>query len=94
MAFSDGDSFLVLEGDRYVPTSHSRGPWDPAACHGGPPAGAIAREVEALVPAASLARLTGSPGSPSQLITKQPMVVSMRKFDCVVCRSAKKKSRS
>jgi hypothetical protein len=58
MTFAPGDSFLELDGEWYRPTSHTRGPWDPDACHGGPPAGAIARELELLVPGAPLRRLT------------------------------------
>ncbi len=58
MTFGSGASFLELEGDWYRPTSHARGPWDPEACHGGPPAGAIAREMELAVPGAPLRRLT------------------------------------
>jgi Thioesterase-like superfamily len=41
-------AFYVPEGDRFVPTELTRGPWDPDAQHAGPPAGLIAREVEGL----------------------------------------------
>jgi hypothetical protein len=58
MTFSPGDSFMTLDDGWYRPTKHSRGPWDPDACHAGPPAAAIARELEALVPQASLTRLS------------------------------------
>lgn len=34
----------------FVPTSHSRGPWDPLAQHGGAPAALLARQVERLAP--------------------------------------------
>lgn len=44
----------------WLPTEYSRGPWDPGACHGGPPAALVTRALEA-VPAPvpiRLARLT------------------------------------
>lgn len=40
------------------PTDLCRGPWDPHACHAGPPAGMFARASEALVPDQRLTRLT------------------------------------
>lgn len=56
------DAFVVVEprGDRewFLPTGHCRGPWDPGACHAGPPAGLLARASERLVPAQPLVRLT------------------------------------
>ncbi len=58
MPFDSNASFLVLDGEWYRPTEHSRGPWDANSCHGGPPAGAIARESELLVPDAPLRRLS------------------------------------
>ncbi len=36
-----------LDGSSYVATSLARGPWDPAACHGGAPAALIAAAVDA-----------------------------------------------
>ena len=48
-------------GELFVPTELARGPWDPEACHGGPPAALLARAVERLEPRRSdlaLARLT------------------------------------
>src|SRR5262249_15613679 len=36
------------DGDIVVPTTLARGPWDPDAMHGGPPAAALARAVEAV----------------------------------------------
>jgi acyl-coenzyme A thioesterase PaaI-like protein len=50
--------FIPVEGGRYEPTEHARGPWDPRALHGGAPAALIARAFE-LVPLAG----TGEPGS-------------------------------
>ena len=46
------------EGDRYVPTGHARGPWDPGMQHGGAPGALIARAIEALAPEMAVARLT------------------------------------
>jgi len=39
-------SLFVPDGDRFVPTDFSRGPWSPDALHGGPPAALLARAVE------------------------------------------------
>ena len=50
--------FTTADGDWFQPTDHCRGPWDPDACHAGPPAGLMARAVEALVPTQRLVRLT------------------------------------
>jgi hypothetical protein len=38
--------FIPVEGGRYEPTEHARGPWDPRALHGGAPAALIARAFE------------------------------------------------
>jgi hypothetical protein len=37
--------FFVPEGDHYVPTELTRGPWDPDSQHAGPPAALIGREI-------------------------------------------------
>jgi hypothetical protein len=42
------DSFYEPDGDLYVSTELTRGPWDPGAQHAGPPAALIGREVERL----------------------------------------------
>ncbi|MDQ6915041.1 MAG: thioesterase family protein [Actinomycetota bacterium] len=44
------EAFYVPDGDRYVPTSHTRGPWDPAFQHAGPPAALVGREIERCQP--------------------------------------------
>ena len=44
------------EGDAFVPTVHSRGPWDPGAQHGGAPAALLAEAVRE--PGMHVARLT------------------------------------
>jgi len=48
------------DGDLYVPTELARGPWDPNACHGGPPAALLAHVIDTM-PAEqplALARIT------------------------------------
>ena len=40
------EAFYVPDGDRYLATESTRGPWDPDAQHAGPPAGLLGREVE------------------------------------------------
>lgn len=56
------DAFVVVEqrdaGEWYLPTGHCRGPWDPGACHAGPPTGLLARASERLLPDQPLVRLT------------------------------------
>lgn len=40
------DCFYVPDGDRFVSTELTRGPWDPDSQHAGPPAALIGRELE------------------------------------------------
>ncbi len=40
------DSLFVADGDLFVPSEHTRGPWDPRSQHGGAPAALLARCVE------------------------------------------------
>jgi hypothetical protein len=42
------DAFYVPDGDAFVSTELTRGPWDPNSQHAGPPAALIAREIERL----------------------------------------------
>jgi Acyl-CoA thioesterase N-terminal domain/Acyl-CoA thioesterase C-terminal domain len=42
------DAVFELDGDVLVPTVLARGPWDPTAMHGGPPAALLARAVESV----------------------------------------------
>jgi hypothetical protein len=52
-------AFFEPDGDAFVATSLTRGPWDVNAQHGGPPAALLARAVEAELPAGfRLARLS------------------------------------
>ena len=44
----DRDAFFVPDGDRYVPTELTRGPWDADSQHAGPPAALIGREIARL----------------------------------------------
>ncbi|MFN8162613.1 MAG: thioesterase family protein [Solirubrobacterales bacterium] len=42
------DAFYKRDGDLYLATELTRGPWDPGAQHGGPPSALLARELERL----------------------------------------------
>ena len=42
----------------FTPTDHTRGPWDPEACHAGPPTGLLVRALERALPTIRLARIT------------------------------------
>jgi len=42
----------------FSPTDHARGPWDPDACHGGPPTGLLVRALEQVAPGMRLARVS------------------------------------
>lgn len=42
------EALFTLDGDRFVPTEHARGPWDPGAMHGGPPAALMGGAMESL----------------------------------------------
>ena len=42
------DCFYEPDGDRFVATELTRGPWDPGAQHAGPPAALVCREIERL----------------------------------------------
>jgi hypothetical protein len=48
------DSIFIADGDRFVPSEHARGPWDPRALHGGAPAALITAAFERLQPGAEL----------------------------------------
>ena len=40
------DAFFIPDGERFVATELTRGPWDPGAQHAGPPAALLGRAVE------------------------------------------------
>jgi Thioesterase-like superfamily len=42
------EAFYEIDGDRYLATELTRGPWDPGAQHAGPPAALLGREIERL----------------------------------------------
>ena len=48
----------------FSPTDHARGPWDPDACHGGPPTALLVRALERAVPGMRLARVSVDLGRP------------------------------
>ncbi|HEX5821876.1 MAG TPA: thioesterase family protein [Solirubrobacterales bacterium] len=57
------DSFYEPDGELYVSTELTRGPWDPGAQHAGPPAALIGREVERL----GAGRIGGEGGPSAQV---------------------------
>jgi hypothetical protein len=57
------DSFYEPDGDAYVATEATRGPWDPGAQHAGPPAALIGREIERL----GGGRMADGEGAPAQV---------------------------
>jgi hypothetical protein len=57
------ESFYEPDGDLYVTTELTRGPWDPGAQHAGPPAALIGREIERL----GGGRMAGGEGAPAQV---------------------------
>jgi Acyl-CoA thioesterase C-terminal domain/Acyl-CoA thioesterase N-terminal domain len=42
------EAFYLRDGDRFIPTDLTRGPWSPDAQHAGPAAALMAREIESL----------------------------------------------
>lgn len=44
------DAFFERDGERFVSSPHTRGPWDPDFQHAGPPAGLLGREIERCEP--------------------------------------------
>jgi hypothetical protein len=57
------ESFYKRDGEVYVATEFTRGPWDPGAQHAGPPAALIGREIERL----GDGRMGGGEGPPAQV---------------------------
>lgn len=55
------DAFYIPDGDRFVSTEWTRGPWTAEAQHAGPPSALIARAIERLEPGSAMrvARFTG-----------------------------------
>ena len=52
------DAFFVPDGDGWIATSHTRGPWSKTHQHGGPPAALLAHAVEAAAPELFVTRFT------------------------------------
>jgi Thioesterase-like superfamily len=57
------DTFFTAErrvdgSEWFTPTELARGPWDPDACHGGPPTGLLVRALEQTLPTMRLARIS------------------------------------
>ncbi|MCW3028819.1 MAG: hypothetical protein JWN81_2030 [Solirubrobacterales bacterium] len=48
------ESVFLAEGERFMPTDHARGPWDPQALHGGAPAALMTAAFERLEPGGDL----------------------------------------
>jgi hypothetical protein len=48
------ESIFLADGERFVPTEHARGPWDPRALHGGAPAALMTRAFERTEPGSEL----------------------------------------
>ncbi len=97
------ESIFVAEGERFVPTEHARGPWDPGALHGGAPAALIASEFERMGPGEELvfARLHFEflrpvPMAPLRLTTSisrpgrrvQALVAELEADGVTVCRAS------
>jgi acyl-coenzyme A thioesterase PaaI-like protein len=53
-ATPDESIFVRVAEDRFEPTEHARGPWDPRALHGGAPAALMTTALEHLQPGAEL----------------------------------------
>jgi acyl-Coa thioesterase superfamily protein/acyl-CoA thioesterase superfamily protein len=67
-------AFFVSDGDRFVATEHTRGPWSVEHQHGGPPSALLARAVERAVaddPAFQIARLSVELMAPVPIATFQ-----------------------
>jgi hypothetical protein len=71
------EALFEIDGDVAVPSELTRGPWDPGAMHGGPPAALLARAIEACDPGPAdfVARLTIELLRPVPLV---PLTVSAR----------------
>ncbi len=54
MTTTTDESVFTADGERFVPTEHARGPWDPNALHGGAPAALITGVFERMEPGSEL----------------------------------------
>ncbi len=48
------ESVFIAHGERFTPTEHARGPWDPQALHGGAPAALLTAAFERMEPGSGL----------------------------------------
>jgi hypothetical protein len=48
------ESIFIADGERFLPTEHARGPWDPRSLHGGAPAALITAAFERVEPGVEL----------------------------------------
>jgi len=48
------ESIFVRDGERFTPTEHARGPWDPSALHGGAPAALLTAAFQRMEPGSEL----------------------------------------
>jgi hypothetical protein len=48
------ESVFLADGERFTPTEHARGPWDPRALHGGAPAALLTAAFERMEPGSEL----------------------------------------
>jgi hypothetical protein len=71
-------AFYLRDGELFVPTALTRGPWSPDAQHGGPPAALLATAAEAAVPGLRLARLTVDLPRPIPLVPLRVIVTPRR----------------
>jgi len=70
--------FEQVADDRYRPTELSRGPWDPGACHGGPPAALLGRALDDAVAAFARDALGGEVAFfPSRVTIELPRPVPL-----------------
>jgi len=71
------EPLFTPDGDRFIPSVHTRGPWGPTAQHAGPPAALMGRAIEALPSAAPMcvARFTLEVLRPVPL---EPLTVTAR----------------
>jgi len=65
------------DGDRFVPSAHTRGPWDAGAQHGGPVAALMARAMEAL-PSDAPMRVVRFTAEILRPVTLQPLRTTAR----------------
>ena len=69
------EALYLVDGERYVPTELTVGPWDARAQHAGPPAALLGRAIEACPPGGQVGRVTFEILAPVPL---EPLTVSAR----------------